>query len=434
MRRITFILTIFVASRFCVITHMPCQEAVTYFSGITCLEEKSNLPSTEYESYVVKNNKTKLILRIFTIVDDPILESRVLKDYEITKNSINPNILRILEINANLLNILQLTEYVSLTFEDYIIKSRDDPLEQKLLTFQGILTGLSELHNRKLIHGNLNSHSILFTEEMTPKLAHLFDSVETSFQGPATGTLSYMDPTFIRDSHKQKEFTVKVDIYALGVFLFRLTQNGRFPFDQTNPIDLRILHSIGNIEVKKGTNLQIMFMLQKSLAYENDNRPLLDALIDFLKMTLNSKNRKEISYDFTLSNKSKLPVWIQNFVTSDFNEQENNSEQYFSCVEAFESDLNAKNAKEDETYLNRMVADFQKFIPNPFRKDNSKKTKNDLDADKNYLIWKIIVFMLICGLFMGIGFLIGAKLNKRYFNKQTTKHLIEQIEQNQIDV
>lgn len=93
-----------------------------------------------------------------------------------------------------------------------------------------VARGVHYAYQRGLIHRDLKPHNVLLDEHGTPKiadfgLARRIDVSDTSSAGIA-GTFAYMAPEQARGD---KDLTVAVDVYALGVILFELL-TGRTPF------------------------------------------------------------------------------------------------------------------------------------------------------------------------------------------------------------
>ena len=101
-----------------------------------------------------------------------------------------------------------------------------------------ICTALDACQNNNIIHGDIKPDNILVSSynNGTYKLCDFGIAVEAS-NGNKTkiggSTPSFESPEY----HKSKEVTFKSDIYSLGLTLYHLSNNNRFPFEATLPSD-----------------------------------------------------------------------------------------------------------------------------------------------------------------------------------------------------
>lgn len=96
---------------------------------------------------------------------------------------------------------------------------------------EGVLLGLTYLHDKKIIHRDIKPSNILLTKSGRVKLCDFGVSGElvNSLAGTFTGTSSYMAPERIQG----QPYTVKADVWSLGLTLMEVAQH-RFPFYDTN--------------------------------------------------------------------------------------------------------------------------------------------------------------------------------------------------------
>jgi serine/threonine protein kinase len=109
------------------------------------------------------------------------------------------------------------------------------PLKEQVELLARLAEGLSYLHARDVVHGDLKPSNVLVDRYMNPRLidmgiAGLHQKVVT---GGFRGTLGYAAPEQLRG----KAVDTRTDIYSLGVIAYRLL-TGRAPFHSENPASL----------------------------------------------------------------------------------------------------------------------------------------------------------------------------------------------------
>ncbi|KIY74388.1 kinase-like protein [Cylindrobasidium torrendii FP15055 ss-10] len=134
--------------------------------------------------------------------------------------------------------LMELGEGGSLEAVGKRIKERGAIVGEKIVgrVAEGVLAGLAYLHNQKTIHRDIKPSNILLSREGIVKLCDFGVSGELigSFAGTFTGTSFYMAPERI-SGH---EYTIRSDVWSLGISLLELVQN-RFPFpNDLPPIEL----------------------------------------------------------------------------------------------------------------------------------------------------------------------------------------------------
>lgn len=102
-----------------------------------------------------------------------------------------------------------------------------------------VAAALRLLHERNIVHGNLNGDSVMLTPEGEVKLVginltNLLPRREGARALPAdTRKVAYLAPEQIRN----EPLDAKTDIYSAGVVFYQLA-TGRLPFDSNNPAEL----------------------------------------------------------------------------------------------------------------------------------------------------------------------------------------------------
>ena len=102
--------------------------------------------------------------------------------------------------------------------------------------------------NPKIIHGDLSCGNILIGQEYHAKvsdfgLAHMKEISKSRTDNRNAGTITYMAPEYLTDSHRKKKESY--DVYGFGICVWEIFSEKTAYYDCTN---IRALH----IYVEKG--------------------------------------------------------------------------------------------------------------------------------------------------------------------------------------
>ncbi|EPY52641.1 STE/STE7 protein kinase Pek1 [Schizosaccharomyces cryophilus OY26] len=179
---------------------------------------------------------TDLIFALKTVFSAPntTVQRQLLRELKINRSCASPHIVKYYgacyDIAECQLNIAM--EYCGAGSLDAIYKrvsSKGGRTGERPLgkIAHGVLSGLSYLHDRKIIHRDIKPSNILLTMNGQVKLCDFGVSGElvNSLAGTFTGTSYYMAPERISGS----AYTISSDIWSLGLTLMEVALN-RFPF------------------------------------------------------------------------------------------------------------------------------------------------------------------------------------------------------------
>ena len=131
------------------------------------------------------------------------------------------------------------------TLKDIIVENKYSLLE-KLRIAVSLSNTLGEIHNRGVIHKDLNSFNILVDSSGTP---HIIDfglsteiSIKTGFAGISDkleGTLPYISPE--QTGRMNHAVDYRSDLYSFGVILYELF-TGELPFKSDDPVEIVHAH------------------------------------------------------------------------------------------------------------------------------------------------------------------------------------------------
>lgn len=170
-----------------------------------------------------------------------------------------------------------------------------------------IASALNNLHERNIIHKDLNSNNILLTQDHEIKIIDLgisskHDSKKNSAGNPIKleGTLEYISPE--QTGRMNRKVDQSSDLYSLGVILFEMV-TGELPFRSNDPFELVHFHIaqkpvspsklnpeipavISDVILKllskdAEDRYQSALGLQRDLELINNVYPTLDSLVNF---------------------------------------------------------------------------------------------------------------------------------------------------------
>ena len=127
-----------------------------------------------------------------------------------------------------------------------LVHNKELSLKEKLTIAQNIVQVLGEIHNKGVLHMDVNPTNILWnpkTKRMTFldfNISEEIDTLRTEFEGVRNlkGTMAYISPEQTGRINRMVDY--RSDFYSLGVSLYELFV-GRVPFESDDP--MKLIHS-----------------------------------------------------------------------------------------------------------------------------------------------------------------------------------------------
>ena len=203
--------------------------------------------SEVYRSIRLQDNKAVILKVLKQDYPSPDLLTRYKQEYEITRSLNLKGVVQVYSLE-------QTSNTLALSLEDFggdslkhLMASRRFSLEECLTIAIQVTEILGELHQKNIIHKDINPSNIVFNPASGElKLIDFGISTILSRENPILtnpsvleGTLAYMSPE--QTGRMNRFLDYRTDFYSLGVTLYELLTQ-RLPFETTDPMELVHCH------------------------------------------------------------------------------------------------------------------------------------------------------------------------------------------------
>ncbi len=190
----------------------------------------------------------------------------------------HPNIVSIFDIGQHAGRPYLVFEYIEGELLSELLAKGSLALQHALDLFDGLLSGLDQVHRQDLVHRDLKPSNIIISRDGVPKIMDfgIAQALTADTTGASTrvGTPRYMAPEYISDG----ETGTHTDLFAMGAILFEML-TGRRAFDGEDRRELlgNILHapvaapSTINPEVDERLDAIVLKALEKRAAARYQN-------------------------------------------------------------------------------------------------------------------------------------------------------------------
>ena len=256
--------------------------------------------------------------------------------------------------NNNLNIVMEYCEYGDL--DSYIknLKKNNKHLSENQIWkfFIEICTGLSYMHNKKILHRDMKSSNIFLTKNLDIKIGDLGVAKalkNTLHAHTFIGTPYYLSPEIC----EEKPYNEKSDVWALGCILYELI-NLKHPFNASNQAALFL--KILNGKYENFSNIY---------KYSDELLKFIDLL---LEKDLNKRpSMKDIIFNPIFKNKAKL-LGLNDYISDSesINELENEKKNRIKKISYISSSVASKNKKNNnlKEKTRKSSVDKSKINPN----------------------------------------------------------------------
>ncbi|MEN8905210.1 MAG: protein kinase [Clostridiales bacterium] len=158
-------------------------------------------------------------------------------------------------------------------------------------------SALETSHFRNIIHGDIRESNIFVSKNETFKLGNFNvsnDKNTPDYVQKKIGTLNYVPPEIIAGS----KYTYLSDIYTLGIVLYKLLNNGKFPMNDTPITCENYFKKLSNAKFKPPINSfkELSEILSKACSFNPNDRyqKAEEFKDDLIKLTQINKKSKGV--------------------------------------------------------------------------------------------------------------------------------------------
>ncbi|MCK5848120.1 MAG: protein kinase [Caldisericia bacterium] len=231
----------------------------------------------------------------------PTFKTRIDKEIQTMKKINHPGFVKFIDvIEDNGVNFV-IREYVDGYTIKNLLKREKLSIKRSVMIAMDVLDALSYLHNKGIVHRDLNSDVVIVPKEGRTRISSLgFTRVEDASSvssGEFLGVVQYTAPEQIIQSHSD----VRTDIYAVGILMFEML-TGVPPFDSPLPVEVMDMH-LKRVprfpeDAQKGIPLKLQRIVLRALSKQPEQRfPTAPEMAGSLKSFLESFTGKEVKID-----------------------------------------------------------------------------------------------------------------------------------------
>lgn len=254
--------------------------------------------------------------------ENEILASRLEKQFNrevtILSRLHHKNVVQLVAACINPPVFCVITEYLSGGSLRSFLHKRDPgsvDLKQFVSMALQIARGMEYLHSQGVIHRDLKSENLLFTEDMCLKIVDFgiaCEEVNCDYLNEDPGTYRWMAPEMI--SHKP--YNRKVDVYSFGIVLWEIA-TGRVPYEDMTPVQaaFAVVHKNVRPKLPENCPLAMTKLIEMCWAQNPERRPdfwyIVKILEQFEAALLHDGTLTLCQILFCNERRNRLPQWFQ---------------------------------------------------------------------------------------------------------------------------
>ena len=293
-----------------------CSEAVKIFSSLRCVTDKQAGSGKSAIAYLVTDGKQTFILKVQKTTDKESLE-KAETEVELLSRLKHPNIVELFDtaISPNYFYIL-LENGEEGTLSMVLRKHPKEFLDKNFILkiFRQLVEAIEYLHAKGIVHADLKSANIVFTNDLRPLVIDFDLSVEMGSENIQRGSEVYMDAEFFNTKSSIVEYNEMNDVYALGVLLYEMVHK-KTPFKFINWKNLHKLIKDGKISIDKGVDVDIIRIIHDCMQDDRNKRIDIRGLKILVEDALQNPNSVVLEDSVDISNKEVLPTKVSVWIT-----------------------------------------------------------------------------------------------------------------------
>ena len=287
-----------------------CSRVIGFFDNFRCVSEHNIGQGAFGAAFLITNGDSEFVLKVAKIDDQETL-ARAANEKNLLLLCKHPNVIRLIEWfrdNSYQYAVLEFAEGGSLTDFIYSALFRKVSLSFKLRIFLKILKGVDHIHSHGYVHGDIKPDNIVFATGYEPKIID-FDLATPRFGwGLMKGNSAFTEPRIIFAPEQKIAYDETIDIYALGVLLYYLVQDGKSPFLDDSKHELNQTLSVGSYQVSGNLPVSVVQMIERCLFLNKSARWNMQMLILKTEEYLKGDDNSVITGNVSLSNRSKSEI------------------------------------------------------------------------------------------------------------------------------
>lgn len=304
-----------------------------------------------------KINKEYFIIKIIKLEDE-----RQVREIKIHRKLNFKYVVNMLDYTIKEDYIIMLIEYARYgDLFTFLHRTKNLNKKKIIKLYYKIIQAIYYLHHKKLVHRDIKPENIMITKNFRPKLGDFGTTVDyKQIKNTFCGTYEYMAP----EIYLRCKQTEKVDIWALGVLIYEMTEGGT-PFKNKTVQEIKKILEEKKIKFKYDIKYLQEFVYDV-LQFNPKDRPSCKELLEHKFFDCIKKNKDEKEKSFTDIKNQKVK---KNFLTN--NQRKNLKKGHLKKQ-------NASCVFKQKTFLNQNLSS---KIKNIDFKSNSKKFIGSLNFD-----------------------------------------------------
>jgi len=210
---------------------------------------------------------------------DPLKKASVEREIKLMRRLHHRNIIKYINDFSTTSQIHLVMEYVgSRSLYEYVKSGKNRHLKEHeaMQPFRQLCEGISYIHARNIFHRDLKLENVLYPEGGDIKLIDFGFSVHSKSKLKTfCGTPTYMAPEIVK---KREYLGSKVDIWALGIMLYRIL-TGTYPFTAKKDKELYRRIYEGKYDDSLLPSPEAKDMIKKMLAVRSEDRISIDDIL-----------------------------------------------------------------------------------------------------------------------------------------------------------